>query len=337
MTIETANSSPGAAPGGGADGDVGMPGGSADADALMERVQRLSAEVDRIADPAARESAQELLAAVMDLYGEGLQRIVGALDEAGEAGEPIRGALSDDGVVASLMLIHDLYPVALETRVHEALEGVRPYMESHGGNVTLLSLEQGVARLKLEGSCDGCPASASTLELAIKQALEEAAPDLAGLEVEGIAEGSPAGLRADEATSGTPLPVVHVGGDANGNGASPNGAVAEPPPPIGSSRWLDLAAGLMPADGRMATTEAGSFNILIANVSGSLLAFRDRCASCESDLSSGELVGGVLACPQCERRFYLPRAGRSMDEDKLLLEPVPLLAQDGSVRIAVSA
>ena len=106
-------------------------------------------------------------------------------------------------------------------------------------------------------------------------------------------------------------------------------------PPIGSGQWLDLQAGLMPSEGMVATMAEGEMNILIANVSGSLLAFRDRCASCESEIAAGELKGGVLACPECERRYYLPRAGRSMDEEKLLLEPVPLLAQDGSVRIAV--
>ncbi len=306
------------------------PGDSADPDLLMERVQRLSAEVDRISDPAARNSAQELLAAVMDLYGEGLHRIVEVIDEAGEAGGALRERLSEDGVVASLMLVHDLYPVPLEDRVREALDEVRPYMESHGGNVTMLSLEDGVARLRLEGSCDGCPASASTLELAIKQALDEAAPDLAGLEVEGIAEGSPGGLRAEE-ISGTPLPVVHVGGDGASNGAE------APPPPIGSSRWLELAQELMPADGAIATADADGATVLIANVSGSLLAFQDRCASCGGGLAAGELKGGVLACPACERRFYLPRAGRSMDEERLLLAPVPLLAQDGAIRIAVSA
>ena len=58
---------------------------------------------------------------------------------------------------------------------------MRPYMHSHGGDVELLSLEDGVARLRLEGSCQGCPASAATLEQAIRQALEEAAPDLAGM------------------------------------------------------------------------------------------------------------------------------------------------------------
>ncbi len=63
---------------------------AADPGGLMERVQRLSAEVERIEDPAARGSAQDLLAAVMDLYGEGLVRVLAATEDAGEAGESIR-------------------------------------------------------------------------------------------------------------------------------------------------------------------------------------------------------------------------------------------------------
>jgi Fe-S cluster biogenesis protein NfuA len=154
-------------------------------DVLVERVQELTARLQGVPDPVAREAGEALVSAVMDLYGEGLERIVRALDEAGPAVEGVRRALVDDGVVASLLLIHGLYPVDLETRVQEALDEVRPYMHSHGGDVELLSLHDGVARLRLEGSCQGCPASAATLEQAIRQALEEAAPDLAGMEVEG--------------------------------------------------------------------------------------------------------------------------------------------------------
>jgi Fe-S cluster biogenesis protein NfuA len=155
-------------------------------DVLVARVQELEERLDAIADPVAREVAEGLVAAVMDLYGEGLERILRALDEAGPPAAELRGRIVDDGVVGSLLLIHGLYPVDLETRVQEALDGVRPYMHSHGGDVELLGLEDGVARLRLEGSCQGCPASSATLEQAIRQALEEAAPDLQGLEVEGI-------------------------------------------------------------------------------------------------------------------------------------------------------
>ncbi len=306
----------------------------------MEHVQRLSAEVDQIEDPAARDSAQELMGAVMDLYGEGLARILDALEEAGDAGVAIRSQITDDGVIASLLLIHDLYPVDLETRVLEALESVRPYMESHGGDVQLLSLEDGIARLKLNGSCDGCPASASTLELAIKQALDEAAPDLAGLEVEGLTDAAPFALPAEE-VSGAPLPMVHVE-PAESNGAQNGGGSGNSDPArvtvdLRSGHWIDLPSGLRPAEGEVATSAEAGLPILVANVSGSLLAFRNRCPSCDAEVSRGELKGGVLNCPGCERRFYLPRAGRSMDEDSLLLDPVPLLAQNGTIRIAVPA
>ncbi len=159
---------------------------------LVARVEELSARLEQVADPFARAAAEDLVGAIMDLYGEGFERIVAALLEAGDAAAPVRAALLEDGVVASLLLIHDLYPVPLEERVEEALETVRPYLESHGGDVELPGVEDGVAQLRLEGSCNGCPASSATLELAIKQALEEAAPDLRGARGRRALAGAPA-------------------------------------------------------------------------------------------------------------------------------------------------
>jgi Fe-S cluster biogenesis protein NfuA/nitrite reductase/ring-hydroxylating ferredoxin subunit len=276
---------------------------------LLERVRRLSDRVERLDDPEAREAAQDLVAAILEMHGAGLATIGGVLDEAGAAGEAAKEKLVADPVVASLLLIHDLYPVPLEQRVGEALEEVRPYMESHDGNVELLGVEDGVVRLRLAGSCDGCPASASTLELAIKEALEKAAPDLAGLEVEGLVEEMPP-------PSGIDLPVIQ-----NGNGEL-------------ASRWLSLDAP-KPSAGQVSRVEVGGTAIALANVGESLLAFRDRCAACGEPIAAGRLKGGVLGCPSCERRFYLPRAGRSMDEERLLLEPVPLLESGGAVTVAV--
>jgi len=174
---------------------------------LVERVQELLGSLDEIADPVAQHRVQELIGTVLELYGAGLERVLGIVDDAGDDALPVRQALLDDGVVSSLLLIHGLYPITLEERVVEALDSVRPFLASHGGNVELLSVEDGVARLRLEGSCNGCPASAETLENALKEAIDATAPDLLGLEVEGVV-----GLeeKADE-PAGLSLPLVQVG------------------------------------------------------------------------------------------------------------------------------
>ena len=143
-----------------------------DTESALTRVGELTADLD--------DRGEELAAALMELYGEGLERIMAAVDE------PTRARLAEDGVVASLLLMHGLYPVPLEQRVREALDSVRPYMESHGGSVELLSVQDGVATIRLDGHCSGCAASSSTLELGIRQALEASAPDLQGLEVTGV-------------------------------------------------------------------------------------------------------------------------------------------------------
>jgi Fe-S cluster biogenesis protein NfuA/nitrite reductase/ring-hydroxylating ferredoxin subunit len=232
------------------------------------------------------------------MYGQGLERIMAAV-----ADSPVRDELVGDPVVASLLLIHDLYPVPLEERVAEALERVRPYMESHGGDVELIEVADGVAHLRLQGSCRSCAASSATLELAVRQALEEAAPDLVGMDVEGVVEAEPLG---------TPLPM------------------AAPP------AWFDVDGLANIAPEEFIAREVAGTPLVIANVDGTLLAYVDRCASCGGELRGGELSAGALSCPACRRSYFLPRAGRSLDDEALQLDPVPLLRDNGSVRVALS-
>ena len=221
--------------------------------------------------------------------------------------------------MASLLLIHDLYPVPLEERVLEALDTVRPYMESHGGDVELLGIEDGVARLALQGSCNGCAASRATLELAIKQALEEHAPDLAGLEVEGVAEPASAGRGALRA--------------AAARAADRPVAAAAPAPRRGA---LGRARRRRrPAPGRAARARRRRRRRSCSPTSsGSLLAYRDACAACGAPLRGGELHGDDAALPELRGEFDLPRAGRAAGGEPLQLTPVPLLA-GGGVRVAV--
>ena len=286
---------------------------------LLARVQDLQEQLDAAAEVVATGLAQDLVAGVVAMYGAGLERILASLFAAGDDGERLAGTLAEDPLVATLLLIHDLHPVALEDRVQAALESVRPYMESHGGDVELLSLRDGVARISLRGSCSDCAASSVTLELAIKQALEDAAPDLDGLEVEGVAPQN----------NGLALPMAN---------AEPTGLelpVIISPPPAPPS-WFEVRGATSLRDGSMVAANVAGSDLLIANVEGTLLAYRDVCAACGGTLHDGELSGGALACSHCARSFFLPRAGRSMDQERIQLDPVPLLRELGSVKVALA-
>jgi Fe-S cluster biogenesis protein NfuA/nitrite reductase/ring-hydroxylating ferredoxin subunit len=244
----------------------------------------------------AGENAEEILGQMLDLHGEGLARVLAPLTRVD------RVRLVEDPVVASMLLVHGLHPVPLEERVAVALDRVRPYLASHGGDVQLLGLDDGVAQLLLKGSCNGCASSAATLELAIERALEEEAPDLLGIEVEGAVDK----VRAPALTSSLPLA-----------GAGP--------------RWLDVEAS--PGPGEL---QAAAPGLLVANVAGTLLAYRDGCAGCGASLLGGAIDDGALECPSCGRQFSLPLAGRVIGPEDLQLDPVPLLEDDGRVRVAAA-
>ncbi len=295
---------------------------------LVARVQELQAALDSAGESPARRLAEDLVAAVVQMYGSGLERILGALFAAGEQGEQIAVSLTDDALVSMLLLIHDLHPVALEDRVQAALDSVRPYMESHGGNVELLSVERGIAKIHLQGSCSDCSASAVTLELAIKQALEDAAPDLEGLEVIGVAPQTMGGtglpMVTGSAPTGMELPIVMSG--------PPSPAAALPAP-----SWFAVqSVGQLDESAVVPVAVAGT-PLLIANVEGTMLAYRDVCAGCGGTIHDGRLESGTLTCRHCQRAFFLPRAGRSLDGDRIQLEPVPLLQEEGHVKVALAA
>jgi len=143
---------------------------------LVGDVERLLDDLDRLVDPVARATAIEVVQSLLELYGAGLERIVEEV--AARDDGAIAAALADDDLVSHLLLLHGLHPVPLEDRIREALASVRPYLESHGGNVELLEIDGPVVRLAMQGSCGGCPSSSVTLKLAIENAIHKAAPEI---------------------------------------------------------------------------------------------------------------------------------------------------------------
>jgi Fe-S cluster biogenesis protein NfuA len=160
----------------------------------IEQIEELVQRIEDLPDPNARSSALALVQALMDFHGEALDRLMEIVASQGEQGYLIFSKFSTDELVSNLLLLYSLHPLPLEERVGQALEKVRPHLDSHGGNVELLSITDGVVRLRLEGTCRGCPSSAETLKLAIESAIYAAAPDVVSIEAEGALTETPKGL-----------------------------------------------------------------------------------------------------------------------------------------------
>jgi len=163
-----------------------------------EQVEKLAARLDQAGDPEVRAAALQLVQSVVELHGAALQRLVDKCLGTAE-GERVLAAALEDNLVAGMFLLHSLHPDDIETRVIRGLESVRPYLQSHGGDCELVSVRDGIVRLKLHGSCGSCPSSSVTLRDAVEEALYEAAPEI----VEIVAENAP-----DDASAASNLVIL---------------------------------------------------------------------------------------------------------------------------------
>src|SRR5215472_3582138 len=238
-----------------------------------ERVEELLASL-RSQGGAAADTAEELVRLLVGLYGDGLSHIVASLQAGGQ---------------------------------------VRPYLGSHAGGVQYLGVRDGVARLRLEGTCHGCPSSTVTVRLAIEGAVQDAAPEVTEVVVEGM--------------TAPPEPkLLQIGPrPAPGPGAGP--------PAAAGGEWVPLP-DVGPPSSRPVTASAGDVAVLVCSVRGTLYAYRDECASCGSPMGEGTLHREVLTCP-CGARYDVCRAGAGLDGLAAHLDPLPLLADSQGVRVAV--
>lgn len=274
-----------------------------------ERIQTLL-DATAAGGAAARERAEQLVGEVVELYGAALARVVAL---AGDPAVPeMLERLAADDLIASLLLVHGLHPHDVHRRVSDALDSVRPYLGSHGGDVHLLDIVGDTVRLEFAGSCKGCPSSAVTLELTVEDAIRAAAPEISEIEVVAAQAESTAAVIPAESL----LTKVHANG----------GPVWQPVPDLAELAAGDVG-GFMVAD----------VPVLACRVGDQLYAYRDRCPGCEKSLAGAQLHGALLCCPRCGTTFDVVHAGAGPDNTTAHLEPMPLLVRDGVLSIAVPA
>ncbi len=274
-------------------------------DTAMERADLL--------DAGSRTVAHDLKAAVEAFHREGLLRVVRRLKE-DPRGKELLFELVDDPVVYALLVMHGIVRADPATLAQRALDDVRPYLTSHGGDVELVSVELPVARVRLSGACSGCSQSATTLREVVERALVAGVPGLHQVEV---------------------VP------------AEPDQVVI----PLGSLglRWTpgpqleDLADGAVtlwrpggpPEAGRVADD---AHAVALVRVGDAVAAYRNACAhmgfSLEKAMVDGE--GGVLTCPWHGYK-YQALTGECVSAMDKRLEAYPARVDGGRVWLRLSS
>ncbi len=219
-----------------------------------DRIEALLAELSLSAGPQTWPRVEELVTRMVSLYGAALERVLRHAREA-EPGE-LDGRLAGDELVSSLLLLHGLHPLGLEERVTRALERARPYLASHGGDVSLIAIEKDGVTLSFTGSCDGCPSSRDTAQGLLRQAIEAEAPEIAHVRIAGALV--PLGTKRPRA------------------------------------RWTIVPDLERIAHAAKVELEGGA--ALVLRIGGALLAYAHACPSCGGELEAARLEDGSLAC-----------------------------------------
>jgi Fe-S cluster biogenesis protein NfuA/nitrite reductase/ring-hydroxylating ferredoxin subunit len=286
-----------------------------------DRIQNLL-DASSAGGTVARERAEQLVREVADLYGACVERMM-AMSVADNP--DMADKFAADDLVASLLLVQGLHPHPVERRVEDALDSVRPYLGSHGGDVALVEVSGDVVRLQFAGSCKSCPSSAVTLELAVEDAVRAAAPEISEIEVVAAEAAPTAGVIPAESL----LSRVHKNGH-------------------GQSEWLPVPDVADLAPGEVGGFMVAGSTVLACRVGDELFAYQDRCGNCGESLAGavlhrpmGSAIGeAVLRCPRCHAHFDIVHAGVSVDKNEgevVHLNPIPLLVRDGVLSMAVLA
>ena len=268
-------------------------------DVLADRVDQAFNEVQKL-DAPGRAKALALKQAIEDFHKLGITKIVKRL-KADARGKELLFELVDDPAVYALFAMHGIVRADLTTRALRVLDMVRPYMQSHGGDVELVEVRGDTAYVKLHGACNGCSMAAVTLREGVEEALTTHIPEIQQVEVLPNDPG-PAILLMD----------IPINGQDTG--------------------WLKGPRVEEVEDGRPYRMDANEISIVLINLNNQFHAYRNECAHMGLPLDGGMLdtESNVLTCPWHGFRFDAT-SGECLTAPQAQLEPFPLRIDNGYV------
>jgi len=298
-----------------------------DGEELIGQLNLLVEQLELYPDTEVREKALDLVQIILQLYGESLRRMIATL-ESEPRRDQILARMASDEVIRSILLIHGLMPVNLYDRVAAKLNDLRPYLISQGCDVELLGIDDARARIRLIRSGKGAPPIV-VLKAEIEKALSEVAPDLAGLEIEGMSEQIEATSKAAAAlgrmiekprTESKPA-LVQI------KRKQPEAGTAE-------NTWVPVIRSQSIEDGQFKIVNFEDINVLILKLDGEFYAYRNACATGGRPLDDSLFESPMLSC-SCHGYGYDLRRGNCIERPELQLEPVPLKLEDYKVKVGL--
>lgn len=277
----------------------------ADLTALAQAVESALTEVKGMPIDH-RKRAIALKDAVEAFHKSGLVTIVRAL-KADPRGKELLLDLVDDPGVYALFAMHGIVKADLRTRVAQVVENVRPYTQSHGGDVELVDVRDGVAYVRLAGSCNGCSMSSVTLRNGVEDALREQCPEITAIEVV-----------PNEPTESAPA-LVSIQRSA-------------------TAGWIDGPMLSELPDGRASRMELkDGKSLVLVRIGDQVSAFHNECAHQGLPLDGGmvDTESQTITCPWHGFRFDCTN-GECLTAPQAQLDQVPLRIEDGRVLVRPS-
>ena len=277
---------------------------SAEFQHLLEWLGTGLERMEGIEDEQIREEVFSLLEGIDVLHRQALGRLLEHVTNLG--GSELVERVSQDPLVRTLLEMYDLPEEDERTQVERALETVYPYFKSHGGKLELLGVKEGRVRVRLSGSCEGCPGTATTLKRVVEEALQEGFPGFREL----VAEEPP--------SPHPPEKPIQLGRK-----------------PKRRPRWVSVGhlEDLEPGEIRALRPEGTS--LILVRLDGEVYAYRNGCPpGSVLTLHLGQLEGSTLVCPWHGCRYDV-RTGNREDGAEGKLQMLPVAVRDGEIKIAV--
>lgn len=280
-------------------------------DVLAKRVDDAVAALADL-DPAARAVAEELQAAIEAVHRTGLTTIVRRL-RGDDGARAVLFELVDDPVVHLLLSLHGIVRPDPVTHANQVLESVRPQLHSHGGDVSLVRIDEGTAFVRLEGACNGCSMSSVTLRNLVEEALVQGVPAVTAVEV----------VAGEPTPTLIPLEALRIGRDPAAEGWAKLGPAA------------DLPVGEL-STATVGNTGGERVEVIVVNIDQRLSAYRNECAHEALPLDNAllDVHSGTLTCPW-HGFCYDASSGECLSAPGAQLEQLPLRIDDGDVWVRV--